>query len=156
MSKKKVITIAEYFVSKNKADKKGLTNKKVQKLLYYSQAWSLVLRDGKKMFNDSIEAWVHGPAIPAVYFYFKEFGANEIDIDVDEKKIAQLKQDEKNILDTIWSIYGKYDASYLEILSHSETPWQEARKDLNANEASSNKISLSSMKRYYGEKIAKK
>ena len=34
-NKSKILTIADYFVAKNLQTKRGLTNKKLQKLLYY-------------------------------------------------------------------------------------------------------------------------
>ncbi len=67
--------IAEYFLWKASNESRPVTNKKLQKLLYYAQAWSLVLRD-KKLFDDKIEAWIHGPAIRKVYLGYKEFGFN--------------------------------------------------------------------------------
>jgi len=153
--KQKSIIIAEYFIRKNQEDNKGLSNKKLQKLLYYSQAWSLVIND-KKLFNDDIEAWVHGPAVPTVYSEFKKFGFDNINIKVSEKELSAIATKDKTILDEVWRVYGKFDASYLEMLSHSETPWQEARAGLPPNESSSNKISLDTMREYYGKKLKKK
>lgn len=150
--KEKSVIVAEYFIKKNKVDKRGLTNKKLQKLLYYSQAWSLVLNN-KKMFEDRIEAWVHGPAIPSIYFQFKQFGFKDIDIKVDDNDLAVLSSEDKKILDEVWRVYGKFDASYLELLTHNESPWQEARKGVASHEASGEEISTDSMQKYYGEKI---
>jgi len=39
---------------------------KLQKLAYYSQAWSLVW-DELPIFQDSIEAWANGPVCPRLY-----------------------------------------------------------------------------------------
>ncbi len=144
--------VAYYFIYKNNQDKKGLTNKKLQKLLYYAQAWSLVTRN-KVIFHEDIEAWVHGPAIPRIYIQFKDYGSSEIIKEIEETSFSDLNIDEKKLLDEIWRIYGKYDGSYLETLSHSEEPWQEARKGLSDFESSNNKISTDTMKKYYGQKI---
>jgi len=150
--KPKILLLSEYFISKNKKENLGLSNKKLQKLLYYAQAWSLVLND-QKIFNDKIEAWVHGPAIPLVYFTFKDFGFKDIDIKFDTKEFDSIAKEDKKILDEVWRVYGKFDAPYLEALSHNETPWQEARKGLLPHEMSDNEISTESMKQYYGQKI---
>lgn len=146
--KKKVLVIADYFIAKNKLDNKGLSNKKLQKLLYYSQAWYLVIKN-QKMFSDDIEAWIHGPAIPSVYARFKEFGANDINIEVDSSEFESLSGDEKALLDAVWAVYGKYDANYLEVLTHSEEPWLEARKNLSPVESSDMVIDPALMKSYY-------
>src|ERR1700730_81854 len=39
---------------------------KLQKLVYYSQAWSLVW-DDEPLFDDAIEAWANGPVVRALY-----------------------------------------------------------------------------------------
>src|SRR5258708_40323860 len=47
-------------------EKDPLTNLRLQKLLYYAQAWSLVLRESE-LFPEEIQAWRWGPVVPAVY-----------------------------------------------------------------------------------------
>lgn len=149
------ITIARYFIYKNHCDKKGLTNKKLQKLLYYSQAWHLVLF-GNKLFKENIEAWVHGPAVPVIYERYKSFGRNNIDEEVKKDVLERFDGKELNFLENIWSLYGSRDAEYLEVLSHSELPWQEARRDIEPFESSNNIITEEMMKTYYGQKIREK
>ena len=152
--KKKVFVIADYFIAKNNKEKVGLTNKKLQKLLYYAQAWNLVL-NGKRLFSDDIQAWVHGPAVPAVYEAFKGNGSANIALSVDEGEFEDLTLKEKSILDDVWAVYGKYDADYLEVLSHSEEPWKMARNGMAPYEASKSIISEASMKDFYGRQISK-
>lgn len=149
--KTSALKFAEYFIDKANKEGKQITNKKLQKLLYYAQVWSLVLNE-EKLFPERIEAWVHGPAIPSVYRKFKNFSFNSIRIDTSDFSI-NLTSKQKKLLDDIWKIYGKYDASYLEALSHSELPWQEARKDVSISEPSSNIISLKIAKEYYASKL---
>lgn len=148
----KTLAVAKYFIHKNNKDGLGLTNKKLQKLLYYSQAWSLVLNN-KELFKDEIEAWVHGPAIPRIYQHYKSFSYNDIKEDVNIKDLDVLSEEEKTLLDSIWKIYGKYDGNYLELLSHSEEPWQVARKGLENYEISRSLISKNIMKIYYRNKL---
>lgn len=146
--------VAKYFIWKAADEKKTITNKKLQKLLYYAQAWSLVLRD-KKLFNDKIEAWVHGPAIRDVYFEYKKFGFGPISEDVGKNDLEKISSKTKKFLDQVWFTYGKKDAAYLEYLSHSETPWQKAREGLEAHIGSENEISTKDMKEFYSSKIKK-
>lgn len=151
----KKIVVAHYFMAKNIADKKeGFTNKKLQKLLFYSQVWSLVLND-KKLIDDKFEAWVHGAAIPSLYGRYKKFGFGEIHEDFDEAEFSILDDADRRLIDMIWSVYGKYDADYLELLNHSEEPWQNARQGVSPFESSSAEISEKDMKRFYGEKLGK-
>jgi uncharacterized phage-associated protein len=148
----KVLQVADYFIYKNnKESRSGFTNKKLQKLLYYSQAWTLVI-NGKKLFNDKIKAWIHGPSIPVVYLEFKSFGSSDIKKEVSESNFPDISQEEKKVLDSVWDVYGKYDANYLEILSHSEDPWQKARTGLMPYESSSAEITTDEMRNYYEQK----
>lgn len=144
--------IADYFLFKGQQDKKSITNKKLQKLLYYAQAWSLVVRKDK-LFNDKIEAWVHGPAVRSVYLQYRKFGFNPIKKEIDSAKFTNIPEDIKHFLDEVWNVYGKKDTEYLELLTHSEKPWQEAREGLQGSENSKNVISLMSMKTFYSEML---
>jgi len=149
----KALDVGRYFIHLANKEKKQITNKKLQKLVYYAQAWSLVLND-KKIFNDSIEAWVHGPAVRSLYVQYKNFGFNPIAEDVEEKAFVNIPKQAKELLNEIWRVYGKLDAGYLEMLTHSERPWQEARSGLQSHENSDNEITTKSMKSFYSEKFA--
>jgi uncharacterized phage-associated protein len=144
--------VAEYFIWKSQTDKKPVTNKKLQKLLYYAQAWSLVLRN-KELFGENIEAWVHGPAIRDVYIEFKRFGFEPIAKKVEQENLNKIPSDVQDFLNQVWSVYGKYDAAYLEHLTHSEEPWQKAREGVEPHVGSENVISLESMKEFYSSKL---
>ena len=147
-----VLSVAEYFIDKANQDKKPITNKKLQKLVYYAQAWSLVLKN-KKLFDEKIEAWVHGPAIKSLYVKYKSFGFNYIKKEADTASLKSLSADNKKLLDSVWSVYGGLDADYLEMLTHSETPWKEAREGLQSSQNSENEISTKSMKSFYSQKL---
>jgi uncharacterized phage-associated protein len=149
----KVFQIANYFINKSQEEVKSITNKKLQKLLYYSQAWSYTLRD-KKIFDNEIEAWVHGPAIRVVYRKFSDFGWNDLanKVSISKADFSDISEDEKELLEQIWSVYGKYTAADLEVLTHSEEPWQKAREGLEPYQASNKIITVSSMKQFYGKR----
>ncbi len=153
--KTKVLQVANYFIYKNNNNPKSdFTNKKLQKLLYYSQAWNLVINN-EKLFDDKIEAWIHGPSVPNVYSEFKGFGFNEIKQEIAEPNFSDITTQEKKVLDAVWDVYGKYPADYLEALTHSEEPWQKARTGLMPYDSSSAEISTDDMKRYYEQKSQK-
>jgi len=146
MSVNMPLSLAQYFISQGENAGRPITNKKLQKLLYYAQAWSLVLRDAP-LFNEPIEAWIHGPVVPSVYRQYKEFGFAPINNqEYDQNTFPEEIED---LLDEVWDIYGKYDANYLEALSHSEAPWIQARSTLDSDTNSSAIISHESMKNFY-------
>jgi uncharacterized phage-associated protein len=126
--------VAESLVRISHEKHDPVTNLKLQKLLYYAQAWHLVFFDGEPLFDDPIEAWVHGPVVPAIFRRYKEYQWNPI-IDVP----AVLPQKIRAHLEAVWHAYGKFNATQLERLTHSEHPWREVRSGLPID-ASSNKI----------------
>lgn len=150
--KMSALGVAEYFIDKANKDGKLITNKKLQKLVYYAQAWSVVLNN-KPLFSDKIEAWVHGPAIKSLYVKYKDFGFNPIKKDISPLKMKAINSKTKELLDNIWSVYGKLDAGYLELLTHSEKPWQDARAGLESHTSSDTEITIASMKSYYSERL---
>jgi uncharacterized phage-associated protein len=127
-----------------------MTNLKLQKLLYYAQGYH-VASFGKPLFPEGIEAWVHGPAIPAVYRRFKHCGYNPID--VTGITAPELDTETREFLDQIWTLYGKYSAKYLEELSHRDVPWKEARKGYEPGENCSTEINLSALHRHFQQYV---
>ena len=121
-----------------------ISNLKLQKLLYYAQAWNLAFK-GEVLFRDDIEAWVHGPVVPHVFRRFKAFGWNPIDSHVSPHDSAYLSDHLKSII----KAYGAFGATQLERLTHSEDPWKAARIGLSPDTSSNAVISRESMKAYY-------
>jgi uncharacterized phage-associated protein len=121
-----------------------VTNLKLQKLLYYAQAWHLVLFDDA-LFDEAIEAWVHGPVVPSI---FRRFRDNRWSVLEDSGSILPAARTREH-LDDVWKVFGKYNAYDLERMTHSEAPWKAAREGLAPDVSSHNIISLESMKSYY-------
>jgi uncharacterized phage-associated protein len=143
-----------YFLFLAKKRNKPLTLHKLQKLIYYAQAWSLVLNN-KKLFEEEIEAWIHGPTIRSLYLYYQRFGLNPIEEEIDTRIESKFTDENKDLLNQVWKVYSKYDADYLEYLTHQELPWQKAREecDLNPNPFFPPVISTDLMKEYYYDKL---
>ena len=122
-----------------------MTAMKLQKLVYYSQAWSLVW-DEQPMFSDRIEAWASGPVIPNLYNAHRgEFIVTQIAAG----NPKNLNQKQKETIQIVLKFYGEKPAQWLSDLTHNEKPWQEAREGLNPTERSNHEISLASMEEYY-------
>lgn len=152
--KLKAIEVAEYFISRAKEEKSILTPKKLQKMLYYAQAWFLVF-ENDKLFDEKIEAWLHGPAIGLIYQEYRNFGFTAIRKEINIEYLNKISPSVKTFLSNVWKIYGKYDANYLEILSHNEEPWQKARENVGEFSASNNEINIELMKEYYTKLLPK-
>jgi uncharacterized phage-associated protein len=125
-----------------------LTNLKLQKLLYYCQAWHLALNDAP-LFSEETEAWIHGPAVPRVFGAFKEYRWSVIERPVTPLEDAAVIRHVNEVL----ASYGKYGATQLERLTHSEEPWIQARRGLSPDEPSRNVIPKNHMKLFYRNRI---
>ncbi len=64
--------IADYFIWLANNTGSFISNLKLQKLVYYAQAWYLAIHD-QPLFNEEFEAWIHGPVIPVLYQKYKTF-----------------------------------------------------------------------------------
>ena len=70
-------TITNYILSMSEEDVgDGISNLKLQKLLYYCQGTYLAIK-GTPLFEHPIEAWEHGPVVPEVYHQYKEHGSGQ-------------------------------------------------------------------------------
>jgi len=145
--------VALYFLFLAKKRNKPVTLHKLQKLVYYAQAWSLVLN--KKLFEEEIEAWIHGPTIRSLHLYYERVALNPIEEEIDTNIESLYSDEDKDLLNQVWKVYGKYDADYLEYLTHQELPWQKAREecDLNPNPFFPPVINTDLMKEFYSNKL---
>lgn len=103
-----------------------LTNLKIQKLLYYAQAWHLV-NFGRPLFADAIQAWDLGPVVPGVWKALTKFGPRPIaykDHKGEEQNGFSKKQ--LDYLQEFYRVYGRFSAHELVNMSHNESPWIEA------------------------------
>ena len=118
------IDVAKYLLYKANSDGDLITNLKMQKLLYYAQAWYLV-NFSKPLFQDPIKAWKFGPIVETAYYHFKRFGLSPIICNDAEKIIPKIHANIRDYLDEYYKIYIQYSASDLTQMSHNEAPWRE-------------------------------
>src|SRR5258708_39761870 len=117
-----VFDTAAYILRKNGP----VTAMKLQKLVYYSQAWSLVW-DDKPLFPEEIEAWANGPVVPVLYDWHR--GAYNVAA-CSKGDFESLAAEQVATVDSVLSFYGDKSSQWLSDLTHSEEPWQNARKGL--------------------------
>jgi uncharacterized phage-associated protein len=135
--------VAVYILEK----RRSMSAMKLQKLVYYAQAWSLVW-DEKPLFDDQIQAWLAGPVVPALYA--KHRGLFTVDKSVfREGDSSKLGDVERETVDAVLDFYGDRPAEWLSDLTHKERPWRDARVGVGDMENSENVIPLESMAVYY-------
>ena len=139
-----VFDVAAYILRKSP---QGMTAMKLQKLVYYSQAWSLVW-DEKPLFPEEIQAWANGPVVPALYDAHR--GAFTVEAnDIARGNPNALNEQERETVDAVLRFYGPKSAHELSELTHCEQPWMSARRDLAPGQRGSEIISHASMAEYY-------
>ena len=137
-----VFDVAKYIL-----EKKGpMTTMKLQKLVYYSQAWSVVW-DEKPIFEEKIQAWASGPVVRELYDEHK--GVFQIS-GLEKGNTDNLNLEEKETIDAVLQAYGDKPAQWLSDLTHMEKPWNEARKGIPDGQNCENEITRASLAEYYG------
>ena len=127
-------------------DKSSMSHKKLQKLCYYAVAWHYTLYNSILINEDEFEAWVHGPVSSALWSKYKDYCWAPIPRS-DEKPV--FDNDTEDFLQIVYNTYGDYSGHQLEVFTHREQPWRDARKGLEEHEASNTPIDIEVMKKYY-------
>jgi len=139
-----VLDVAAYILNK----RGSMTAMKLQKLVYYAQAWSLVWEE-EPLFRNRIEAWANGPVCRALYAEHRgKFLVSRRDFPGSNARA--FTPDQKETIDMVVDHYGKKTSVWLSELTHSEKPWLDARKGLAPGQRGSNEITRAAMAEYYG------
>lgn len=133
--------VAAYIIARQGA----MSTWKLQKLVYYSQAWHLVWSD-TPLFDDRIQAWANGPVVKVLYNQHR--GAFSVDA-WPQGDVQRLSDDERQTIDLVLEGYGSLTGRQLSHLTHSELPWQSAREGLEPTQPGNREITTDSMLAYY-------
>lgn len=129
--------------------KGSMSAMKLQKLVYYSQAWSLVW-DDVPLFSDQIQAWANGPVVLSLFRFHKgKFKVSPGDFPSGDP--SRLNADQRETVQVVLSSYGAMTAGQLSELTHAEGPWRKARMNVDDGEPSRAIITPTSMRKYYTE-----
>jgi uncharacterized phage-associated protein len=134
--------VAAYILAKHGP----LSAMKLQKLVYYAQAWSTVW-DDKPLFPERIEAWANGPVVRELYDLHR--GQFEVR-DWPRGDAASLDDEQRSTVDAVLEYYGPRNAQALSDMTHSEDLWRVAREGLPDGVRGTREITLASMSEYYG------
>ena len=145
-----VQAVADYILGKIDPEAgDSITNLKLQKLVYYVQAWHLALKD-TPAFHEPVEAWAHGPVVRPLYARFADYGWQAVDPTHRETDPDHaLSKGTRELIDEVWEVYGDYSGSELEALTHSEDPWKEVYGDRPVGARCNDAIPHDLMRSYY-------
>lgn len=139
-----VLDVAKYILN----HKGPMTAMKLEKLVYYCQAWSLGW-DDIPLFDEDFQAWANGPVCPELFNFHQ--GLFTVDSNLFSNiPNYEFSPDEIETMQAVLNYYGDKEPHWLSELTHLETPWKEARKGVHDGEPSRTIISKDSMQQYYG------
>lgn len=125
---------------------------KLQKLVYYCQAWHLVW-DGEPLFAARIEAWANGPVVPKLYRKHRQAYRVRLWPSGDP---GRLTESERETVRAVCDFYGGISGYELSQLTHQEAPWLDARHaaGLGPGQRGNVEVPLGAMLDYYGGLVA--
>ena len=144
-----VFDVAKYIL-----DKYGeMSAMKLQKLVFYSQAMSLVW-DDVPLFNEEFEAWAKGPVCRELFNAHKgKFMLHDSDfLKPYAPDISRLNDEQRETINVVVGGLVDLPPYRLSDMVHQEKPWLDARGNCPAGARCSNVISKESMEEYYSEK----
>ena len=124
-----------------------MTTMALEKMVYYCKVWSLAWYQ-KPLFDDSFQAWAHGPVCKSLFDVHKgQFVISEDSIESSHNfSIGEI-----SLMDAVIGVYRQFDAESLSDFTHFELPWQNARGGLETDEKGNVIISDQSIIQYYGK-----
>ena len=139
------LQLARWILKKANVNGDSVTNLKLQKILYFTQAWHLV-NFNRPIFNEPIEAWAYGPVIRSVYENYKRFKNSPIDIRVLPSQVPTFPKRQSELLEEVYEIYMKFPAYALVNMTHNDDPWKN-----NFIKGGSNCIPITEIRKYYND-----
>lgn len=125
----KVLDVCKYVIDYSNEKEYGISNLKLQKILYFIQAYFLIKQPSRCCFDDRIEAWDFGPVVPKAYREYKQFGSSDIPTIMDFEKSDSnscITGEDKNLIKTVIDKFADYSATDLVGLTHNQSPWIDA------------------------------
>jgi uncharacterized phage-associated protein len=128
------------------AERGPMSAMKLQKLVYFSQAWSLVqLRE--PLFGEQVQAWAHGPVVYELFDLHR--GKYIVPAAWPAGDASRMSEPQRCLVQRVLRSYGAMSASQLSERTHAEAPWKDARRGLPEDFPASAVIGHESMMAFY-------
>lgn len=157
MSNLDINDVSDYVIAKLDEGGVPLSVLKLQKLLYYIQAWHLAFH-GKPLFDGRFQAWIHGPVNRAIYDRFCETHSMYAMATMRDIREAfdpsALPKEAQFHIDEILEAYAAFSGAQLEAMSHDEQPWISARGNLRLSQRCETEIDEELVGFFYARLLA--
>lgn len=138
--------VADFYIKLTQEHGDYISQLKLQKIIYYADAWYMVNHHGQSLIQEDFEAWIHGPVIRSIYQRFKSYGWQPI---LEAVNWPDLNDEIKEHLIEVYEVFGSFSAFDLERMTHEELPWREAREGCAPDDACENFINKNTMYEFY-------
>ena len=129
---------------------------KLQKLLYYTQAWHLAFY-ACPLFEGRFQAWVHGPVSRTIYDRFGATKSLYSSVTLDDLRgsfqCEALSTEHRSHIDSVLEAYAGYTGTQLEEMTHQEEPWISARKGHREAQRCEVEIDEKVMQQFYAQRL---
>lgn len=121
-------SLANEIIKRTLADGGEITHLKVQKLVYYCEAWMLAIH-GRSIIRQDVQAWQYGPVIDDLYYSLRHHKKAPITELIARASNVELDNDESDIVSRVYTQYGAKSAYNLSAMSHlKDSPWDITRR----------------------------
>lgn len=143
-----VLDVCRYVINYSNDKDYGISNLKLQKVLYFVQAYFLISTP-EQCFKERIEAWDFGPVVPEAYREYKQFGSSNIPSvsyyvemnyeDFWNSKVKKFRDEiisdsDKKRVEAVVDRFSDYSATELVEITHHQAPWMDVYVPYRNNE----------------------
>ena len=137
-----VLDVCRYIINYSNQQGYGVSNLKLQKLLYFVQAAFLSMtKKHEPCFFEQIQAWDFGPVVPEAYHEYKQYGSTNIptiksyfeftsdnfwEFQLKKYDDSVIKESDKHLINSVVDMFREYSATDLVNLTHNQSPWRDA------------------------------
>ncbi len=155
-----VLDVSRYVINYSNTKGYGISNLKLQKILYFIQAYFLTEDEMTPCFSDDIKAWDFGPVVPRAYHEYKQYGGGNIPFIssyyTDTPNIwnveripfddTVINKKDKEKINSVVDMFRNTSATDLVTLTHNQAPWKNAYIP-----GINNTISVESIRSYFND-----
>lgn len=130
---------------------------KLQRILYIANAWFMAFHHGRRLVDETFEAWKYGPVCREVTTWFRGHScfhtpitAHDCWFSTPSESAQHLCPGEIEHLTLVINTYGHLGTFEMDEMLRHELPWQWTRAGLRDDEPSDRKIDDAVILEYYG------
>lgn len=120
------LCVAKKIICKMNETGKEITQLKLQKLLYFTEAYYMATYNKNELYKEQFYAWTYGPVCKEVYDEYKIYLSSPIPASECEN-LSMFEEDVEESITRVCDVLGSLTSSQLIQLTHmQDSPWSKA------------------------------